>query len=121
MSSRAGAPRGAKLKTWRSGLSIRWILPVAVVAPMLALASVLTARAYTTGRRTANEFASENTRQIHQRIEDHLDRLMDLPPAINQLNLSRLRCGRKDLDDPARSRLPAFQTLGRSTGTQLDY
>ncbi len=99
------------MKTWRSGLSIRWILPVAVVTPVLALAAVLTALAFSTGHRTANEFASENARQIHGRIEDHLDRLMDLPPAINALNLARLRGGRLGLDDPERGRITAFQTL----------
>ena len=50
-------------------------------------------------------------RQIHERIESHLNQLMNLPPAINQLNLSRLRDGVLGLDDPARNRKPIFETL----------
>src|SRR5688572_22133134 len=79
-----------------SRLSIRWILPAAVVAPVLAVAVVLTLLAYRTGQRTANDLAGQSIRQIHARIEGHLNRLMDLPPAINQLNRARLRDGRID-------------------------
>jgi serine phosphatase RsbU (regulator of sigma subunit) len=36
---------------------------------------------------------------------------MNLPPAINQLNMGRLRDGLLSLDDPARSRKAVFETL----------
>src|SRR5688572_14308808 len=94
-----------------SRLSIRWILPAAVVAPVLAVAVVLTLLAYRTGQRTANDLAGQSIRQIHARIEGHLNRLMDLPPAINQLNRARLRDGRMTLDDPAHNRKAVFETL----------
>lgn len=98
-------------RTWLSGLSIRWILPAAVVLPVFAVALVLTWLSFRTGQKTANELAGQSIRQIHQRIESHLQHLMDLPPAINQLNLSRLREAVIALDDPARSRKPVFETL----------
>src|SRR5688572_756626 len=94
-----------------SRLSIRWILPAAVVAPVLAVAVVLTLLAYRTGQRTANDLAGQSIRQIHARIEGHLNRLMDLPPAINQLNRARLRDGRMTLHDPAHNRKAVFETL----------
>jgi hypothetical protein len=67
------------LLNWVSKLSIRWILPAAVVLPVLAVALVLITICYRTGQRTANELASQSIRQIHQRIESHLTHLMDLP------------------------------------------
>lgn len=94
-----------------SKLSIRWILPVAVVTPVIVVAGVLTYIAYQTGQRSANELAEQNIRQIHARIEGHLNRLMELPPAINRLNLTRLHSGILALDDPAGSRELVFQTL----------
>lgn len=100
----------SRLKTLPK-LSIRWILPAAVVLPVFAVALVLTLLAYRTGQRTANDLASQSIRQIHERIESHLNHLMDLPPAINRLNLTRLRHGLITLDDPARSRALVFETL----------
>ena len=98
-----------------SKLSIRWILPAAVVAPVFAVALVLTLLAYRTGQRTANELAGDSIRQIHARIEGHLNHLMDLPPAINQLNRARLRDGRMTLDDPGQvQRARDFKELRRS-------
>lgn len=94
-----------------SKVSIRWILPAAVVLPVLAVALVLTILAYRTGQRSANDLAEQSIRQIHGRIENHLNHLMELPPAINRLNLGRLRDGVLALDDPARSRKAVFETL----------
>src|SRR5262245_54189720 len=97
--------------SWLSRLSIRWILPVAVVLPVLVVALILTWLSYRTGQKTANELAGQSIRQIHERIESHLQHLMDRPTAINQLNLSHLREGVIALDDPGRSRKPVFETL----------
>ena len=86
---------------WRAQLSIRWILPLALVANVVVVALVLTILCYRTGVRSANDLAAQNARQIHLRIEEHLDRLMDLPPAVNQVNAAHLREGVLSLDDPA--------------------
>jgi serine phosphatase RsbU (regulator of sigma subunit) len=99
------------LPTWTSKLSIRWILPAAVVLPVLAVALALTLLAYRTCQHSANELAEQSMRQIHGRIESHLEQLMDLPPAMNRLNVTRLRQGLISLDDPARSRTLVFETL----------
>lgn len=104
-------PAASKPGRRATALSIRWILPAAVVAPVVAVAVVLTLLAYRTGQRTAGDLAGQNMRQIHARIEGHLSRLMDLPPAINQLNRARLRDGRIALDDPAGSRKIVHETL----------
>ena len=92
-------------------LSIRWILPAAVVIPVFAVALALTLLAFETGKQSANDLAGQNIRQIHERIESHLDHLMDLPPAINALNRTRLRQGILSLDDPTKSRQLLFETL----------
>lgn len=86
-------------------------MPAAVVAPVLVVAAIITVLAHETAQRTANDLAAQNTRQIHARIEAHLDQLMDLPPAINQLNEARLREGVLALNDPARNHTPIFETL----------
>ena len=99
------------MKSGLSKLSIRWILPAAVVIPVFAVAIALTWLAYRAGSQTANELASQSIQQIHARIENHLDHLMDLAPAINRLNRARLREGILRLDDPARSRQLVFETL----------
>jgi phosphoserine phosphatase RsbU/P len=94
-----------------SKVSIRWIMPTVVMAPVLVVAIVLTVLAYETAQHTASDLAGQNMRQIHQRIEAHLNQLMDLPPAINELNRSRLREGSLSLDDPARNHEPIYETL----------
>src|SRR4051812_40160267 len=95
----------------RSRLSIRWVLPLAMMLPVLLVAALLTVLGYRTGRHAADDLAGQNMRQIHLRIESHLNHLMDLPPAINQLNRMRLNQGLIALDDPARSRSMVYQTL----------
>lgn len=94
-----------------SRISIRWIVPIALMTPVLIVAGVLTALAFRTGQQTVNDLAGQNMRQIHQRIEARLNQLMELPPAINELNRSRLRDGVLSLDDPARNRKPVYETL----------
>src|SRR5277367_1344357 len=92
-------------------VSIRWIMPATVMVPVCVVAIVLTVLAYQTAQRTVNDLADQNMRQIHQRIEAHLNQLMNLPPAINELNKSRLGEGLISLQDPARSRDPVYETL----------
>jgi hypothetical protein len=99
------------LASFMPQVSIRWIMPAVVVAPVLVVATVLTLLAYETAHRTVNDLAGQNMRQIHQRIEAHLNQLMDLPPAINRLNRSRLREGVLSLEDPARNHAPIYETL----------
>lgn len=96
---------------WRSKLSLRWILPAVIVTPVLVVACVLVLLGDATARRTANDLAGQNMRQIHSRIESHLAHLMSLPPAINELNKLRLREGQMSLSDPQRNRRPVFETL----------
>ncbi len=103
--------QGQRAASWLSKLSIRWILPAAVVIPVFAVALILTLLAYRSGQHTASELAAQSVRQIHERIENHLNHLMNLPPAIDQLNALRLRDGRLALDEPSRNRLSVFQTL----------
>jgi phosphoserine phosphatase RsbU/P len=92
-------------------ISIRWIMPAVLMAPVFILATILTLLAYTTAQRTVSDLAGQNMRQIHQRIEAHLNQLMDLPPAIDELNRSRLRDGVLSLEDPARNRKTIYETL----------
>ena len=82
------------------------------MAPVVVVAIVLTVLAYRTGQRTVNDLAGQNMRQIHERIEGHLNHLMDLPPAINQLIGSRLRRRVLALQRPADAAArPSFETL----------
>lgn len=99
------------MNRWLSKLSIRWILPVLIVAPVLTISLILVSLAYRSGKSTADELAGQEIRQIHQRIEAHLDSLMNLPPAIDQLNLARLRGHLLALDDPGRNPQLIVQTL----------
>jgi serine phosphatase RsbU (regulator of sigma subunit) len=92
-------------------ISIRWIMPTVVVAPVLAVVTVLTVLAYRTSQHTVSDLAGQNMRQIHRSIEAHLNQLMDLPPAIDELNHSRLQEGVISLNDPLRSRKLIYETL----------
>jgi sigma-B regulation protein RsbU (phosphoserine phosphatase) len=92
-------------------VSIRWIMPTVVMAPVVVVAIVLTMIAYGSAQRTVGDLAGQNMRQIHGRIESHLTHLMDLPPAINRLNRSRLRDGVLSLASPQRNSKPVYETL----------
>jgi sigma-B regulation protein RsbU (phosphoserine phosphatase) len=97
--------------TFMPKVSIRWIMPAVVMAPVVVVAIVLTWIAYETAQRTVSDLAGQNMRQIHGRIESHLSHLLDLPPAINQLNRSRLRDGVLSLGDPTLNSKPVYETL----------
>ncbi len=92
-------------------ISIRWIMPAVVVAPVLVVVTILTVLAYRTSQHSIGDLAGQNMRQIHKSIETYLTQLMDLPPAINQLNLTRLQEGILSLNDPPRNRKLVYQTL----------
>src|ERR1700722_5696576 len=97
--------------TFMRRISIRWIMPAVVVAPVLAVVTVLTVLAYRTSQHTVSDLAGQNMRQIHRSIESHLNQLMDLPPAIDDLNRSRLQEGILSLNDPSRNRKLIYETL----------
>ena len=91
--------------------SIKWLMPPLLVLPVVVVATVLTVLAYTTGLRSADDLANQNMEQIHSRIEEHLTRLLDMPPAINELNKRMLATGQLSLEDVDRDRVPVFETL----------
>jgi len=94
-----------------SRISIKWILPPLLVLPVVLVATVLTWLAYSTGRQSANDLANQSMQQIHHRIEEHLTHLLDMPPAINELNKRMLTTGQLSLDQMDRNRVPVFEVL----------
>ncbi len=100
-----------KLSSRIARTSTKWILPLVLVAPVLVVASALTLLAHTTGKRSAGDLANQSMQQIHKRIEEHLTRLLDMPPAINELNKRMLATGELSLSKVDRNRVPVFETL----------
>lgn len=94
-----------------SKISIKWIMPPLLVLPVVVVAGVLTILAYRTGKSSADDLADQNMQQIHGRIVEHLTRLMDMPPAMNELNKSMLAKGQLSFSDVDRNRIPVFETL----------
>ena len=92
-------------------ISIRWIMPAVITAPVLVVVAILTTLAYETSQRTVSDLAGQNMHQIHLSIETHLNQLLSFPPAIDELNKSRLNHGTLSLDDPARNRDVIYPTL----------
>lgn len=99
------------MRKFLSNISIKWIMPPLLVIPVLVVATVLTFLAYTTGKHTADDLADQNMRQIHQRIEEHLTQLLDMPAAINKLNRRMLATGELSLTDVDTNRVPVFEIL----------
>ncbi|MGN6369825.1 MAG: SpoIIE family protein phosphatase [Phycisphaerae bacterium] len=95
----------------RSKISIKWIMPPLLVLPVIIVSLVLITLHYQTSRRSIDELADQNTQQIHRNIEEHLSRLIDLPPAINVLNRHMLETGELSFTDMEHNRLSLFQTL----------
>ncbi|MFC1765452.1 hypothetical protein ACFL6U_25695 [Planctomycetota bacterium] len=87
--------------------SIKWILPLVLVAPVLAVALAKTWLAHTTGTRSVDDLANQNIQQIHARIEEHLQQLLSKPPAVNTLIKRRLTSGKYSI-----SWLSFFLTTG---------
>lgn len=94
-----------------SRISIRWVLPLAMMLPVLVVAIVLIVLGYRTAERTSDDLAGQTMRHVHRRIEAHLNHLLDLPPTINRLSRMHLEDGSLSLDDPARSRAFMCQSL----------
>jgi len=91
--------------------SIKWVIPTLLVVPVLIVATVLTYLSFTTGKRSADDLAGQNMNQIHSRIEEHLSQLLDMPPAIGELNKRMLNTGEMSLSDVDRNRVPVFDIL----------
>ena len=53
-----------------------------LVVPVLVVASALTWLTCTTGRQSAADLANQSMQQAYNRIEEHLTRLLDMPPAL---------------------------------------
>jgi phosphoserine phosphatase RsbU/P len=94
-----------------SKLPIKVSMPMFLAVPVLVVVVVLSLLAFMQGRSTANNLANQNMQQIHNRIEEHLSRLLDMPPAINELNKRMLATGELSLSDVDRNRVPVFETL----------
>ncbi len=103
--------KGAGRTPLLARVSIRYIMPLALALPVIAVAIILIWLAYATGRKSAGELAQLNTRQIHQQIEEHLSRLLDMPPAMNELQKNMLGAGELSWRDMDRNRPPVFQLL----------
>ena len=94
-----------------SRIPLRFSVPVLIATPVLIAVVILSIVAYLHSRRTADDLASQNMQQIHSRIEEHLTRLMDMPPVINELCKRMLAKGQLSLTDMDFNREPVFETL----------
>jgi sigma-B regulation protein RsbU (phosphoserine phosphatase) len=97
--------------SWKSRVSIKWLVPIMIVLPVVIISAVVIPMDYHTSRHAINELADENTLQIHQSIQEHLARLMEMPPRINALDKRMLQMGTLSLTDMDSNREPVFQTL----------
>ncbi|MHC4108876.1 MAG: SpoIIE family protein phosphatase [Planctomycetota bacterium] len=99
------------IRSITSKLPIKVTMPVLLALPVVVVAAVLSLVAFVQGRSAADDLATQNMNQIHSRIEEHLSKLMDMPPAINTLNKRMLATGELSLVDVARNRIPVHDTL----------
>jgi sigma-B regulation protein RsbU (phosphoserine phosphatase) len=119
--------RSVMARSIASRLPIKVTMPLLLTLPVVTVAVALSLVAFVQGRSTANHLANQSMGQIHSRIEDHLSRLLDMPPAIAALTKRMLASGELSLADMDRNRLPVAGTLtifqavssvviGRATG-----
>ena len=103
--------QAAPRKSLRSRLSVRVLMPVTLAVPVVIVSAVLIWLGFHTGKQSANELAGQSTEQVHHRIEEHLTRLLDLAPAMNELEKHMLATGELSWQDMDRNRLPVFRLL----------
>lgn len=87
------------LRSILKNIPIKFTAPLLVAAPVLVAVVLLSVIAFLQGRWTANNLASQNMKQIHGRIEERIEGLIEMPPRINRLNEQLIRDGKLNLDD----------------------
>ena len=95
-----------------SRLSIKWIMPPLMVLPVIVVAASLIAIGYYSSRQAINQLADDNMREIHNRIEQHLSMLMEMPPSINALNRRMIETGQLSLTNMDQDRETVYRTIG---------
>ena len=80
-------------------LPITITAPVLLTVPVLVVAVVLSIVAFSHGRRTADNLATQLLHEVHGRIQDRLDTLLHVPARVNQINFDAYRMGQLKLDD----------------------
>ena len=86
----------------RSALSripIRIIVPLILTLPVLIVAVVLSLVAFTQGRRTTDDLATQLLHEVHGRIQNRVGTLLRVPARVNQINFDAYRMGQLKLDD----------------------
>ena len=92
-----------------SRLSLKVSAPLVLAVPVLLVVVALSVVAFVQGRSAASDLASQNLRQIHDRIAERVDTLLRVPGRINRVNESLIRQGKLDPADPRSWRETFFQ------------
>lgn len=92
-------------------ISVRLTIPLAVIAPALAVGLLLVSGFWVRSRDAGDAAAARELDQIHARIADRLGSLLAIPQRTAAFNAARIRSVQMDPDDPRAWLVPMFDTV----------
>lgn len=96
----SGRRDSSRVKGLLSRLPIRVAAPMILVLPVLLVAGVLITIGTIQGRTAVQRLASQQLKQIHDQIAQHIDSLTSMPARVDQANIALIRSGRLDPAEP---------------------
>ncbi len=80
-------------------LPLRMVLIVPFVGQIFAVVGITGYLSWRSGQQAVNDLSTQVRSRVNDRIEQHLNTLLDIPPKINQLNVDALESGLLNLKD----------------------
>ena len=88
------------MKERRTGVPLRWLLIIAFVIEAVVASGWVAYLSYSDSRRRVSEIAGHLRQETSAAIERHVERFLDTPRQINELNARSIRDGVLPPDDP---------------------
>lgn len=103
--------RSMSARPFTSRISMRLVVPLVMVVPVLVVVSSLSVIVWFNGRAAANDLERQIFDQAGQRIQQRLTEFIEVPRQINELNAHLIRNGSLDIDRLESWRETLFQQI----------
>jgi signal transduction histidine kinase len=102
-------------------LPLRAVLTVPFVAQVVVATGLVGYLSYQNGQQSVNNLANQFMAQVGDRVDQHLDNLLEVPQQLNQINLDQMQAGTLDLNNLQTMERPFWKQLQVFHLTYIGY
>jgi adenylate cyclase len=102
-------------------LPLRAVLTVPFVAQVVVATGLVGYLSYQNGQQSVNNLANQFMAQVGDRVDQHLDNLLEVPQQLNQINLDQMQAGTLDLNNLQTMEHPFWRQLQVFDLTYIGY